>query len=252
MSTDADVAVTGSGDEDNQPAVKAPYMSYKGFKNYLSRFVEDGIPARFDGSYFGNASGSLVAQVRGTLRYFDFIDDDKHPTQLLREVVDANEADRKAYLRMMFEEKYVDALALDKNATSGQLADIFRARGLSGATVQKAITFFLGMAEDVGMPLSPHFKKGRATTGNATRARRVRIVRTAKPSSPATSTSNTSQPKVKTVDEQKAAYVTMLMELAQKDDAEVDVQKDLLDRIERVLGINTSTPTEGGQAQDVP
>lgn len=234
-----------AGDEAKQQAPGAPYMSYKGFQNYLTRFSEEGLPGRFDGSYFGNQSGSLVAQTRGTLRYLDLIDDDKHPTDLLKTIVEADEGERKQHLKMIFEEKYADALALSKNATAGQLAEVFRERGLSGATVQKAITFFLGMAEDLGVELSPHFKKGRAAASNGgTRKRR------AAKTTPPTPTPHVVEHKPTSVEAQKAAYVNMLMELAKKDDADGNSQQALLDRIEKALGIGV--PNGGGGTTDSP
>jgi hypothetical protein len=115
-------------------------------------FRTEGLPSRFDGSYFGNASGSLVSQVRSTLHHLDLIDEERRPTELLKIIADADDAEQKQHLRTIFEEKYSDALALGKNATSGELADVFRNRGLTGATVEKAITFYLGMAQDLGVP----------------------------------------------------------------------------------------------------
>jgi len=243
VSTDAqiDVVPAAGGDDAKQQSASAPYMSYKGFQNYLTRFSEEGLPGRFDGSYFGNASGSLVAQVRGTLRYLDLIDEDKHPTDLLKTIVDADEGELKQYLKMIFEEKYANALGLSKNATAGQLADVFRDRGLSGATVQKAITFFLGMAEDVGVELSPHFKKGRVSAGNGTTRRR----RTTK-AEPAPQPTAVVHHKPTPEAEQKAKYIDMLMELAKKDGTDVGAQKDLLDRIEKALGIASATSSGGG------
>lgn len=240
-----------AGEDAKQQPASAPYMSYKGFQNYLARFAEEGLPGRFDGSYFGNASGSLVAQVRGTLRYLELIDEDKHPTDLLKTLAEAEEAERKQYLKMIFEEKYADALALSKNATAGQLAEVFRNRGLSGATVQKAITFFLGMAEDVGVELSPHFKKGRVAASNGSTRRR----RSSKPAAEPIPVAQplVQQPRVSTEAEQKAKYIEMLMELAKRDDADSDFQQALLDRIEKALGIGggavlgqSSSSGEGG------
>ncbi|MCW2855870.1 MAG: hypothetical protein JWR52_1485 [Marmoricola sp.] len=224
-----------TSDDAKQQAASAPYMSYKGFKNYLMKFSEPGgLPARLDKSYFGNASGSLVAQVRGTLRYLELIDDDKHPTDLLKGIVAADPADQQQYLKMIFEEKYADALALDQNATSGQLAEVFRARGLSGTTIQKAISYFLAMAEDVGVEVSGHFKNGRVAATNGTprkRAAKKAIASVPPPLPPA--------PKVTTEEQQKAKYVDMLMDLASKGDS--DVQIELLNRIEKALGIGTSS-----------
>lgn len=217
--------------EEAHPHASAPYMSYKGFKNYLTKFREDGLPARFDGSYFGNASGSLVAQVRGTFYFLGLMDEAKAPTDLLKLIVESDEDEQGEYLKLIFEEKYADALALDINATSGQLAEVFRDRGLSGATVTKAITFFLGMAEDVGATLSPHFKKGRTAASGNGGGRKRRAAKAVEPP-----VAPTPPPRAATEEEQKAQYISMLMDLA-KDNDESSVQQSLLDRIEKALGI---------------
>jgi hypothetical protein len=231
-------------DDEKKQSGSAPYMSYKGFKNYLVKFGENGVPARFDSSYFGNVSGSLIAQVRGTLHHLDLIDDERRPTELLKKIVSADDAGRKTYLREIFEEKYSDALSLDKNATSGQLAEVFRARGLGGATVQKAASFFLSMAQDVGVEVSPLFKKSGtpSTNGGARRRRASRTQQTPPPPPP-----RIDPPKATTVEEQKAAYVTMLMDLA-KNSQDETVQDSILNRIERALGIGG----EGDNQRDLP
>lgn len=231
---------TGDGEPKGAPA-SAPYMSYRGFKGYLERFSEpNGLPARLDKSYFNGASGSLVAQVRGTLKYFDLIDEAYAPTEMLREVIAASETDQRDFLKMIFEEKYADALGLDTNATAGQLAEVFRERGLSGATVAKAISFFLTMAEDVGVEVSSHFRTGRAVSSSSTPRKRTAKKAVVQDAPPPV------LPRVTSVEAQKAKYIDMLMELATKGDAP---QADLLDRIERALNINdpdASAKAHGG------
>lgn len=241
--------VADGGDEQPRGApASAPYMSYRGFKGFLEKFAEpNGLPARLDKSYFNGASGSLVAQVRGTLKYFDLIDDAYEPTDMLREIINAAEADQRDFLKMIFEEKYADALALNKNATAGQLAEVFRTRGISGATVQKAISFFLSMAEDVGVEVSSHFRTGRAVSTSTPRkraAKKTAVKDVAPPAPPA--------PRVTSAEAQKAKYIDMLMELASKGDTP---QADLLDRIERALNIGDSeaptvTPPHGSGGGD--
>ena len=146
----------------------------------------------------------------------------------------ADEDGRRALLRELVEVKYADALALSANATSGQLAEVFRARKLSGATVDKAISFYLGIADYVGLTVSPHFKKGRSAASTNGSAKRRRVTKTATTPPPVVHA-----PVVKattTAEQQRSQYVEMLMGLAK--DADRDVQTDLLDRIERALGYN--------------
>lgn len=209
----------------------APYMPFKTLLNLLDRFREEGgPPAVLDKSYFGGTSGSVVAQNRSGLRYFDLIDDDYVPTDTLTLLVDATEDERKSYLKGLIEAKYTDALALSPNATQGQLDKVFQERGLTGATVAKAVSFYLSATEYVGINVSPHFKKRRVSSGNGTRRRRPAAKAQASPlPTPPT-------PQVMTEEQQKVKYVDMLMDLASKDTTG-DSQKDLLDRIEKALGI---------------
>lgn len=227
--------------ESRSSVTTAPYMSYTGFKNLLEKLGEDGVPGRFDKSYFGNISGSLVAQTRQTLRYFELIDDEQHPQDVLKQLVNADETGRKQILLAMFNEKYPDALALSPNATSGQLSEVFRERGLSGATVVKAMNFFLGMADEVGVTLSPHFKKGRVSAAsNGSRRKRA-------PKAPAQTVQPPSIPPpatpVTSKEAQRAKYVDMLMTIAAKSEGEMPSQ-ELLDRIERAIGLDTGEPQE--------
>jgi hypothetical protein len=241
-----DTAVPESSEGPKQQSARAPYMSYRGFRTLVGDLRQDGIPGRFDKSYFGGQSGSLIAQTRGTLRYFDLIDDQQHPTDTLTALVTAdNAAAEKAVLRKLLEAGYPDALALSLNATAGQLADVFRQRGLSGATVQKAIAFYVSLADEVGVEVSPHFRKGRVTTatGNGARKRSIKVVRRTPPPPPVAQTT-----KPPTEAEQRAAYVEMLMTLVQKNES--NVQESLLDRIEKALGIDSAAPQSRGS--DVP
>lgn len=238
--------------EPRQQAASAPYMSYKGFKNYLVKFQTEGLPARFDGSYFGNVSGSIVAQVRGTLRYFDLIDDDRVPTAALQAIADASEADIATMMKAVFEAKYADCLALAQNATYDQLADVLRDRGLSGATVRKAVTFFIGMADDMGVPYSPHFKKARTSSGNGTTRRRTKKVTEPVPA-PAPPVQQKEQDN--SSEALRAKYINLLMtKVEQAGDGQLDA--DLLNRIERALGFeeqqHVTTATEEVGTKDLP
>lgn len=226
----------------------APYMPGRSFTNSFEKYAQDGLPDVFDKSFFGNISGSTVAQTRSAMRYFDLIDEEYAPTELLRGLVEADEETRKSMLKMMVEEKYPDALALSQNATAGQLAKVFNERGISGATVDKAISFYLHMLDYVGIPYSSHFKKRRSSNGTRRRTAKKQVQETPPPPH------HTVRPKVVTEEEQKAAYVQTLLELAKKDGADAEVQDRIFDRIEKALGIGTgsSAPAGGGGDTDPP
>lgn len=223
----------------------APYMPGKTFTNMFVKYSSEGLPDVFDISFFGNISGSTIAQIRSTMRFFDLIDDSYVPTQMMRDLVEADEDTRKDLLKMMAEEKFSDALALSQNATSGQLAKVFSDRGISGATVDKAIAFYLHMLEYLGIPYSAHFKKRRPSNG-ASRRRAAKKVDSAPPPPPVTT-----KPRVSTEEEQKAAYVQTLLDLA-KGGADADLQDRIFDRIEKALGIGLPASPTGGEPTNSP
>lgn len=224
----------------------APYMAFGGFRNLIDRLKRDGVPQVFDQSFFGRQSGSLTAQTRATLRYFDLIDEERKPTPVLHALVDADEARRVSMLREMAESRYADAIALGrKNGTQGQLQDVFRGRGLAGNTVLKAVAFYLGLAEYVGLPLSPFFKKQRIPSTNGG-ARKTTRKRTAS-NTAATPAVQTVVTPVDAVEAKRVAYVEMLMKLAEASAERGDVQDGLLDRIERALGYTSPTDKEATQ-----
>jgi hypothetical protein len=221
-------------------AVGVPYMSFVSFRSYLDRFREQGLPAVLDRSFFGNQSGSLTAQVRGTMKALGLINEEYRPTPLLERLASSDDETRIRLLRDLTLSKYEDAQALGATATQGQLADVFRARGISGATVTKAITFYLALAEYVGIEISPFFKTTNFSGNGGRRPARKRPSAPAPPPvvQPATA------PQVSMEEQKKSAYIDLLMELAKGGDGSSSGtdRQDLLDRIERAIGI-PGTPT---------
>lgn len=229
---------------------QAPYVTFSRFTSLLDRLRSDGHPPQvFDQSFFNGQSGSLTAQQRGALKFLGLIDDERRPTDTLRELVSADEVDAKILLKMVAEQKYAEQIALGMDATRGQLAEMFRDRGLTGETVNKAIGFFVALAEFTEIPISPHFRKGAASTGTSTRRsprRRKPIVGPTPPVTPVVQQATTPT----SAEAQRAAYINMLMEMAQKTGESGTVQTDLLNRIERALGFADPESISNGGAQE--
>lgn len=249
MATEA-IPFTDNGEPSSDTrTVTVPYMSFQGFRHLLDRLGTDGLPQVFDRSFFGEVSGSLVAQTRGTLKFFDLIDDDKRPTELLRTVASAEGDERITVLRELAEKKYSDVIALGTDATQGQLVEAFRATGLSGQSVTKAISFYMSLADYTGLPVSPFFRRAPArTTPSSTNAsRRGSSRRKRTPVSPEPTAPPVAHRPVDSLGEKKSAYIDLLMKLAEQSGEKGEVQADLLDRLERALGYETSpSEREGG------
>jgi len=231
-------ASAGAVDVDTTQARRPPYMSYTTFNTYLDRIHEDGAPHQFDRSYFGNVSGSLVAQVLGAFTFLGLIDDKKQPTQLMPVVADP--AQRKDILRSILEDVYAELVDLGKkNGTTGQLDAFFKQRGLNGDTVRKAAAFYLQAAESTGVTLSKNFTKPRpakvnGAIGQKRSARKAAPKKSTPPPSP-----KVELPQASSLAAKRAAYVDMLMNLVQRSEDAPDA--DLLDRIERALGYDDET-----------
>jgi hypothetical protein len=86
------------------------------------------------------------------------------PTDRLR-VYATQPEQRSEILREILREHYADVVALGTGATQQQLTDQFRAFGIEGETVRKAIAFYLNAARQAEIPLSPRFKTTRPGAG---------------------------------------------------------------------------------------
>lgn len=219
--------------ERRQRAPVAPYVSYKTFKRFLARVVKDGSPTRFEDDFFGDVSGSHIAQLRGTLRYFGLIDEWKRPTAVLNSYLDGTSNERVEMLRSLFDRSYSDVQSLGSEVSESALRSLFEERGLSGTTVQRAVDFYQAMLLDIGKTTS-HTQVARdsETRLEPDVVGPVPVGQGTVPS-PGMGHSETVS---SSADDQRARYVEMLMDLARnsQDDSEVG---DLLDRIERTLGI---------------
>lgn len=248
VNTPADDPQVDQDLEDAMPSarqVPTPYSSFKSLDTLVRRLEQHGIPDQFDGTFFGNASGSYISQTRTTLKALGMIDENKRPTRVLRDYVEADERHRKQMLMSLLMEVYPDATALSLTATQGQLAEVFRKRGLGGDTVQKGIAFYLQMAEAAGVPTSKYFKQRISGGSNGSRKTRKRAD-APPPSDP--SADQQAGPKVTSADgveAKKLAYIDLLMKMAEGTSSDDGPKPELLDRIERALGMQRET-TSGG------
>lgn len=140
-----------------------PYVPFKTFSNTLTGW-ETALPARVDRTLFRSFSGAMQSWLIGTLRYFELIDEDGHPTDRLKRLLAAQGHDREKHVADMVKRGYpfVFANNLDlSKATLGQLQDRFKETGLQGDTIRKAMALFMALAKAGGMTISPFLKMPR-------------------------------------------------------------------------------------------
>lgn len=158
-----------------------PYISYRTFRNFVDR-LRQGIPARVDRSYWNETlSGSTGTHLMTTLRFLGLIDAHGTPTSRLGRLASAKDDQRKEILREMAYEAYSFLLQgpLDfKTVTYAQLEEVFQNTfGPSTSDVsRKCIKFFVALASDAEIPLSPfiikRFRPTRNSTGTKTTSKR--------------------------------------------------------------------------------
>lgn len=136
---------------------KPPYISFRTLLNLVEKMADQGTPPRIDRTFLSGSEGGKT-QVLAALRSLGFIDGDGNVTPLLTRMV-KNPAERGQIVKELLEENFPEPVRLGSiNATQGQLQDAFKAYGISGDTMRKAIAFYLRAAEFAGVPVSQHFK----------------------------------------------------------------------------------------------
>lgn len=152
-----------------------PYVSYRTFRNFLEG-LQPGVPARIDRSYWGERlSGSTGTQLVSALRFLGLVDVNSVPTSRLRDLVAAKGDQKNEQMKEMTTEAYSFLLGGSFNpqtATYAQLQEVFHyIFQLSGDVSRKCIKFFVALANDAGIQLSPFITRRLrpARTGSGTR-----------------------------------------------------------------------------------
>ena len=150
-----------------------PYIAFSTFIKFIKGLSETGIPSRIDKSLLGTMSGANQSALISTLKWFNLIDDvGAHGTKL-EGFVNAGD-ERGALLRTMLSEAYefmADGSINLAKATGAQLEEKFRAYGLSGSTIVKAMAFFLAACKEAGIQVSGHIKLPRVSRAGKKKAR---------------------------------------------------------------------------------
>lgn len=152
-----------------------PYPAGKTFWNFIAKLKES-IPSRIDRSVMRGQSGAAQATILGALRYLGLIQEDGHPTDKLTRLVHSEGTERQAVIADILKSSYSfvfgDGFDL-ATASPAQLSERFKSTRATGDTVRKCINFFMSLAENGGLTISPHIKKGAATSATQRRPRKT-------------------------------------------------------------------------------
>ena len=140
-----------------------PYVSYRTFLNFIEG-MQQTMPARIDRSYWGDRlSGSTGTQLVAALRFLDLIDVNGFPTVKLRQLVSSKGSQRTDVIKQIAREAYSFFFEseMDPQAvTYAQLEESFHDNyQVANDVARKCIKFFIGLAGDGGVKLSPFITK---------------------------------------------------------------------------------------------
>jgi uncharacterized protein DUF5343 len=139
-----------------------PYLSYTTFRNFLDSLRATALPTRIDRGIMANMSGSNQALLLSTARYFGLVTDNGIPTADLKQLIDAEDADRRQIWKRIFLKGYSEVLGSKMDlghTTTDEITGAFRRQGINNPErMRKCITFFMLASKDAGIKLSPHIK----------------------------------------------------------------------------------------------
>ncbi|MBI4186645.1 MAG: DUF5343 domain-containing protein [Chloroflexi bacterium] len=147
-----------------------PYISYRTFCNFVDR-LQEGLPSRIDRSYWGDMmSGSTGTQLLAALRFLGLVDPNGRPTAQLKQLAIVKGEQKTETLRQLTSGafSFVFQSSFDpENATYSQLQELFNDAFQPAEDVcRKCIKFFVALANDAEIPLSPFITK-RVRAGHA-------------------------------------------------------------------------------------
>jgi hypothetical protein len=150
-----------------------PYVSYRTFHNFIDRLQQEGTPQRIDRSYWSTIlSGSTGPQLMAAMRFLGLVDVNGKPTERLKLLVPAEGDKRAQVVRSIATESFGFVLKNNidlANATYAQLEEAFHDNfNLTDDVKRKCVKFFIAMAGDGGVPISPHIIRHTRSAHNGT------------------------------------------------------------------------------------
>ena len=153
-----------------------PYASFSSWTQLMRGLRVAIPPGRIDSGYL--ASLGLTGQKRLTivnaLRFLRLTECEDRPRTALVRLVESSGDEYREMLRNVVLEAYSSLfreMEVERRATREELEDYFRKRGAKGSVVRKSSSFFLSLAREAGMKLSPHLFGKRLRGQRAPRSR---------------------------------------------------------------------------------
>ena len=146
--------------KEDKEKVSPPYISFLTFNNLIPWLESEGVPVKFDRSFWEKKyGGSLGLQLMTGMRFLGLLKGD-YTQPKLSEIINTKGDDRKKLLADMIRQAYaaVDFSQLS-GATPNMLKEWFGKYNLEGSTERKARSFFINALKAYDIPLSNSLKK---------------------------------------------------------------------------------------------
>lgn len=140
-----------------------PYVSYRTFQTFIDD-LHQAVPSRVDRSYWGKSfSGTTGNQLMAALLFLGLIDVNGIPTNRLKLLAGAKDVKKTDILKQTCSESFeflFNGSFDPQTATPAQLQEMFHSNfQISNSVNRKCIKFFVDMAKDSGITLSPFIIK---------------------------------------------------------------------------------------------
>jgi hypothetical protein len=147
---------------ENGKQVAPAYIAWSFLNSFVNGLRQSGIPLQIDRYVMPTASGSQLSAAVNSLKFLKWLDPNSKPTDAFKQYVKASDEERPGLLRKTLEGAYPflfdDPDFHLEQATGQMMADKFRKMGVQGATLSKAVAFFLAAAKPAGITISQHIK----------------------------------------------------------------------------------------------
>lgn len=138
-----------------------PYVPYKTFKNFLDGL--NPVPSVIDGHVLKTMGGALRSQLLSSLRYLKLLDSNNRTQPALKTLAALKGDDRKKELAKLITNSYPFLFenSGDFSLTEGTyplFLGKFQDEGATGETAKRCARFFLDVAKDAGIVVSPYIQ----------------------------------------------------------------------------------------------
>lgn len=145
---------------------RPPYPPFSQWQRLLDALHDDfrrrHLPSRIDNSYLKRlkVNPSAESNLQSALAFLGLVDGQRQPTETLVRLLSTEGLEARAVLREIVNSAYVPVLdgLTPKSATPDHLSEKFKRGGSQDEVGRKGMTFFLGIAREAGIELSPQLR----------------------------------------------------------------------------------------------